>query len=60
MIKFGFQHISLMILEFSDQTPTEPRDKLPVKRSMIPSDASEEIDLTNNAAKQNLSSMLIV
>lgn len=49
-----------MILEFSDQTPTEPRDKLPVKRSMIPSDASEDIDLTNNAAKQNLSSMLVV
>ncbi|KAH3830894.1 hypothetical protein DPMN_021830 [Dreissena polymorpha] len=44
-----------MILEFSDQTPTEPRDKLPVKRSMNPSDASEDIDLTNNAAKQNLS-----
>ncbi|KAH3864394.1 hypothetical protein DPMN_027411 [Dreissena polymorpha] len=44
-----------MILEFSDQKPTEPRDKLPVKRSMIPSNASEEIDLTNNAAKQNLS-----
>ncbi|KAH3730696.1 hypothetical protein DPMN_056688 [Dreissena polymorpha] len=46
--------------EFSDQTPTEPRDKLPVKRSMNPSDASEDIDLTNNAAKQNLSSMLVV
>lgn len=44
MLKFGFQHISWMILEFSDQTPTEPRDKLPVKRSMIPSDASEEIE----------------
>ena len=49
-----------MILEFSDQTPTEPRDKLPVKRSMNPSDASEDIDLANNAAKQNLSSMLVV
>ncbi|KAH3721225.1 hypothetical protein DPMN_064144 [Dreissena polymorpha] len=44
--------------EFSDQTPTEPRDKLPVKRSMNPSDASEDIDLTNNAAKQNLSILL--
>ncbi|KAH3895176.1 hypothetical protein DPMN_019336 [Dreissena polymorpha] len=43
------------IHQFSDQTPTEPRDKLPVKRSMNPSDASEDIDLTNNAAKQNLS-----
>ncbi|KAH3894566.1 hypothetical protein DPMN_018724 [Dreissena polymorpha] len=43
------------IHQFSDQTPTEPRDKLPVKRSMIPSDASEDIDLTNNAAKLNLS-----
>lgn len=60
MLKFGFQHISWMILEFSDQTPTEPRDKLPVKRSMNPSDASEDIDLTNNAAKQNLNSMLVV
>ncbi|KAH3725465.1 hypothetical protein DPMN_051309 [Dreissena polymorpha] len=48
------------IHQFSDQTPTEPRDKLPVKRSMNPSDASEDIDLTNNAAKQNLSSMLVV
>ncbi|XP_052241926.1 uncharacterized protein LOC127852142 isoform X2 [Dreissena polymorpha] len=35
--------------EQSDQTPTEPRDKLPVKRSMILSDAPEEID---NAANQ--------
>ncbi|XP_052251370.1 uncharacterized protein LOC127858343 isoform X2 [Dreissena polymorpha] len=35
--------------EQSDQTPTEPRDKLPVQRSMILSDAPEEID---NAANQ--------
>ncbi|KAH3708199.1 hypothetical protein DPMN_067640 [Dreissena polymorpha] len=38
----------------SKVTPTEPHDKLPVKRSLIPSDASEEIDLMNNALNQKL------
>ncbi|KAH3726252.1 hypothetical protein DPMN_052110 [Dreissena polymorpha] len=40
--------------EQNDQTPTEHRDKLPVKRNLISSDASEEIDLMNNAAKQKI------